>query len=386
MAAMLEVRMPFWKSHAAYGGRFPSRPWPEFPECCHSSESLIAHWPGVAIASARLAGCLLTTKIMGLITAPQAHFTNCPKPMNTMPATSLKHGLEAPGQDQTRVLVNGLFIALPVLVVLFQQKFEPWVFMWMLAIAVFIGCKRFTWTLPPASTTPIWIRVAYLFFWPGLNAKEFFGGTSRLARPTANRWLAAIGKTLFGAVLFWGIARLLVDTSILLAGWIGLFGLIFLLHFGTFHLLALFWQLLGLNAQPLMRAPVLATSLEEFWGKRWNSAFSHVANETILRKLFRRFGVNMTMLLVFLVSGLVHELVISLPARGGLGLPTFYFLVQGSAMAFERSKVGRDLGLGCGGRGWFFTMLVTAAPAFWLFHPPFVLRVIVPFMHALRAL
>jgi len=32
------------------------------------------------------------------------------------------------------------------------------------------------------------------------------------------------------------------------------------------------------------------------------------------------------------------------------------------------------------------TRLVTAAPAFWLFHPAFVLRVILPFMHAVHAL
>jgi hypothetical protein len=31
-------------------------------------------------------------------------------------------------------------------------------------------------------------------------------------------------------------------------------------------------------------------------------------------------------------------------------------------------------------------LIVAAGPAFWLFHPPFVLRVILPFMRAVHAL
>ena len=36
--------------------------------------------------------------------------------------------------------------------------------------------------------------------------------------------------------------------------------------------------------------------------------------------------------------------------------------------------------------GWFFMALFVAGPAFWLFHPWFVLRVILPFMQAIHAL
>ena len=37
-------------------------------------------------------------------------------------------------------------------------------------------------------------------------------------------------------------------------------------------------------------------------------------------------------------------------------------------------------------RGRLFTLAIVAAPAFWLFHPPFVRRVILPFMQAIGAL
>jgi hypothetical protein len=48
--------------------------------------------------------------------------------------------------------------------------------------------------------------------------------------------------------------------------------------------------------------------------------------------------------------------------------------------------LGKRLGLQQGLAGWLFMFVITAGPAFWLFHPPFVVRVIVPFMLAIHAL
>ena len=89
---------------------------------------------------------------------------------------------------------------------------------------------------------------------------------------------------------------------------------------------------------------------------------------------------------VFAVSGLIHDLVISLPARGGYGLPTLYFLLQGAGVTVERSRFGKRLRLGQGVRGWCFMMVFLTVPVFGLFHPWFVLRVILPFMRAIHAL
>jgi len=151
-------------------------------------------------------------------------------------------------------------------------------------------------------------------------------------------------------------------------------------------LLSLGWRSLGVNALPLMRHPLRASSLTEFWGRRWNTAFHELASRYIFRPWQRAVGATGATLLVFLVSGLIHELVISLPARGGYGLPTTYFVVQGVGAALERSGFGKRLGLRRGLRGWLFTAAFTTGPAFWLFHPPFVLRVILPFMQAMHAL
>jgi Membrane bound O-acyl transferase family len=163
-------------------------------------------------------------------------------------------------------------------------------------------------------------------------------------------------------------------------------GLILLLHFGTFQIVALLWQSLGVKAEPIMSAPLHSTSLGEFWGKRWNLGFRQLAHELIFRPLYRRLGPETAGFLVFVVSGLIHDLVISLPARGGYGLPTLYFILQGAGVTVERSRFGKRFGLGQGVRGWCFMAAFLTVPVFWLFHPWFVLRVILPFMRAIHAL
>ena len=80
------------------------------------------------------------------------------------------------------------------------------------------------------------------------------------------------------------------------------------------------------------------------------------------------------------MSGIIHDLVISLPARSGYGLPTIYFLIQALGILAERTEHGRRWGLG---QHWS-TLLVIVLPTPLLFHPAFLERVIVPFVEALR--
>jgi len=52
-------------------------------------------------------------------------------------------------------------------------------------------------------------------------------------------------------------------------------------------------------------------------------------------------------------------------------------------MLFERSHLGRAFGLGKGWRGRLFAWIAIGAPAFWLFHPPFVQNVILPMLQVI---
>ncbi len=278
-------------------------------------------------------------------------------------------------------------LVLPPTAVTCRNLLPPWVFMWALSFAIYLSLKWLTWWRARSRIAhSAWRSAAYLLGWPGMDAEAFLNANRRVPRPAPPTWLLATLETILGATLLWVVARSVPQGEPLLRGWVGMLALILLLHFGTFQIIALLWQSVGVNAKAIMSAPLRSTSLGEFWGKRWNLGFRQLSHELIFRPLHRRLGADAAGFLVFAVSGLIHDLVISLSARGGYGLPTLYFVLQGMGMTIEHSRFGKRLGLGQGVRGWCFMMVLLAAPVFWLFHPWFVLRVILPFMQAIHAL
>jgi hypothetical protein len=106
----------------------------------------------------------------------------------------------------------------------------------------------------------------------------------------------------------------------------------------------------------------------------------------VFRPVARRFGLGTALWTSFAVSGLVHELVISVPAGAGSGLPTAYFLLQAAGITLERRVFRGAMTAERRTSRWLFTHAFTALPAFFLFHPPFVERVMIPFLHAIGAL
>jgi hypothetical protein len=263
-----------------------------------------------------------------------------------------------------------------------------WKLMWILAVAIYAGCKAVTWMNAHIPHAPVWRQTAYLLGWPGMDATRFLKSISgpKCSMLLSNEWRAASAKVVLGAVLLFGVARMIPSHHQYLAGWFGMLGIVLILHFGVFHLLSCFWRSLGFDARSLMNHPMRSTSLGEFWGQRWNTAFRDLTHRFLFRPLTSRIGPRFGLLAGFLVSGAVHELVISVPARGGYGGPTLYFAIQGAGTVVERSRFGRRIGMGSGWLGRAFMMLVLIAPVFFLFHRPFVIRVIVPFMQAMGAL
>jgi hypothetical protein len=261
-----------------------------------------------------------------------------------------------------------------------------WILMWTMAIALYAGCKWLTYArVRDRGNLPARRRLGYLLAWPGMDAEAFLARRHASVAPPTHEWLAAWLKIALGIVLTWVVARRAWPATPLVAGWIGMLGAIFVLHFGTFHLLSLAWRRAGVDAIPLMRSPIRSTSLSEFWGRRWNVAFHELASRFTFQPLRPRLGVTAATLTTFLASGLIHELVISVPAGGGYGLPTGYFMLQGLGVAGERSGMGRAMGLGRGWRGWAFTVVVTAGPVYWLFPPPFIHQIILPMLGVMRA-
>ncbi len=277
-------------------------------------------------------------------------------------------------------------LILPASVIAARPFLVPWTLMWALAGAIFFGCKWQSWwegrNIPGATLAR---SIGFLLAWPGMDARPFFAWEKRAQRPEGKEWAWAIAKTAFGALLLWGVARRVPSGSDLLAGWVGMVGIILILHFGSFHVLSLLWRAAGVDARPIMAAPLSATSLSDFWGRRWNLGFRQLTHRLIFVPARNRIGVPGAILLSFFASGVIHDLVISLPARGGYGLPTAYFVLQGLGVLFERSGAGRKLGFGAGVRGRLFTVVCAGGPAILLFHPLFVHRVILPFLEAVGA-
>jgi len=259
--------------------------------------------------------------------------------------------------------------------------------MWALAFAIFAGAKWLTYHR--ASTefrrVPLLRMALYLLFWPGMDPAPFTTRPKEVLRVRTAEWISGLFQFALGIALIWFAAPKLKGVNGALSSWIGAAGILFLLHFGFFRLLACLFRAAGFPVEPLMRAPASACSLAEFWSARWNRGFSDFAHTFVFRPLQKRIGPRAALLTGFIASGLIHELVISVPARGGYGLPMSYFLLQASGVLLERSRAGRRLGINRGLRGWFFMALFTALPAYWLFHPLFMTRVIAPFLNALGA-
>ena len=90
--------------------------------------------------------------------------------------------------------------------------------------------------------------------------------------------------------------------------------------------------------------PWLARGPADFWGRRWNLWFSDWFRFAIFQPMRRRPA--LAVVVVFFVSGVMHELVVNLPllvitGRAPLGSMMIYFLLQASALLVERRFLKR---------------------------------------------
>lgn len=100
------------------------------------------------------------------------------------------------------------------------------------------------------------------------------------------------------------------------------------------------WLPSGRLVPAVNNRPWLAASLTDFWGRRWNRVIGDWLRQVVFMPLRRR--PRPAMAATFLVSGVLHELLVSLPlqivyGRNVWGWMIAYFLVQYAAIELDRA-------------------------------------------------
>ncbi|XP_043715531.1 long-chain-alcohol O-fatty-acyltransferase-like [Telopea speciosissima] len=143
---------------------------------------------------------------------------------------------------------------------------------------------------------------------------------------------------------------------------------------------ALARTLLGLDLEPQFDEPYLSTSLQDFWGRRWNLMVTSILRPTVYNPirsistsiLGREWALLSALVATFLVSGLMHEVIYFYLTRvSPTWEVTWFFVLHGFCTAMEvvvkKGLKGRfELHRAISGP---LTVGFVALTGYWLFFP-----------------
>jgi len=136
---------------------------------------------------------------------------------------------------------------------------------------------------------------------------------------------------------------------------------------------ALARALLGAELEPQFDRPYLASSLGDFWGRRWNLMVPGVLRPCVYRPVRARLGATAGVLAAFLVSGAMHEVMFYyITLEAGTGEVTAFFALHGACAVAERWWQGRGLWRPPRPAATVLTLAFVAGTGSWLFFAPVI--------------
>jgi alginate O-acetyltransferase complex protein AlgI len=250
-------------------------------------------------------------------------------------------------------------------------------------VVVTLGWTKALFTSSRKENSPALQWFAWATLWPGMQLRSaaVSAACSRGPEARSRYRLEACATKLFAR----GLAHMMVGAAFVVAAhllfrhtanaWIAtpplLIGLSLILHFGLFNMITAAWRQAGFDAEPPFHAPHRSGSLREFWSRRWNVGYSELMQAAVFRPLRRH--PKLATAAVFLFSGLLHEVAISVPVQAGYGLPMSYFLLHGAATLIEPRIVTPGT---LPARIWTAAVVLIPLPV--LFHPAFLRGIVWP--------
>lgn len=182
----------------------------------------------------------------------------------------------------------------------------------------------------------------HVLVWPGLDPARAFVRDAG-ARRGAGARRAAAGA--LEVVLAFGVAAAAAASGVLDAGaypaaWARAASLLPLLD-GAFRATSGLVEACGGRVEPLSRAPWAASGLADFWGRRWNLLVARTLAADVYGPVRARVGAGPAVVGTFLVSGVFHEVLFTLPTGAAPGAHTAFFVAHAVVLlAIERTPLG----------------------------------------------
>jgi len=177
-----------------------------------------------------------------------------------------------------------------------------------------------------------------LWFWAHLSPNSL-----RRLRPGVEPWSVLFRAVGLGVSLwlsywiYWWLFGTFQVRGLLLA--YAALPILFLMSKFLAAVITVVWLPSGQLLPPIHCRPWQARSIADFWGRRWNLWFSDWFRYVLFERLRRR--PVLALVLIFALSGLMHEWVINVPlyyltSRAWFGSMIIYFLLQAAGLLLER--------------------------------------------------